>query len=255
MQFSNCAMATILVALSSAAALSAQLSFEVASIRPSTSLTQGGTMGPKPGRFFATNVPATAFITFGHNIKSYQLIGAPDWARTDRYNLDATTGPNVAADQLREMMRSLLEERFKLRVHLETRQLDGYALVRISNDRLGPSIQASTLNCRDPKAVRPQGGRFSCGMTFGPGSFIAGDITTAVLADLLTGNAGGRVVVDKTGMSGGFDVELKWAPDLQPSDLPSIFTAVQEQLGLKLVSEKVPAEVVVIDHIERPTEN
>jgi uncharacterized protein (TIGR03435 family) len=255
MPFSNRAMATILIVAASAAALSAQLTFDVASIRKSSSLHEGGTMGPKPGRFFAANVPATAFITFGHNIKSYQLIGAPDWARTDRYLLDATTGPNVTMDQIREMMRSLLEERFKLRVHRETRQLDGYALVRISNDRLGPSMQASTLNCRDPKAVQPQGGRFSCGMTFDPGSFVAGDITTAVLADLLTGHAGGRVVVDKTGMSGGFDVELKWAPDLQPSDLPSIFTAVQEQLGLKLVSEQVPAEVVVIDHIERPSEN
>ena len=127
------AMATTLVAFFSAAALSAQLSFEVASIRPSTSLNQGGTMGPKPGRFFAINVPTTAFITFGHDIKSYQLVGAPDWARTDRYNLDATTGPNANREQMREMMRSLLSQRFKLRAHRETRQLDGYALVRITN--------------------------------------------------------------------------------------------------------------------------
>ena len=255
MSVSTRATATALVALASVAVLSAQLSFEVASLRPSVTLHEGGSMGPKPGRFYAGNVPATAFITFGHNIKSYQLIGAPDWARTDRFLLDATTGPNVTMDQIREMMRSLLEERFKLRVHRESRQLDGYALVRISNERLGPSIQASTLNCRDPKAVRPQGGRFSCGMTFGPGSFVAGDITAAVLADLLTGHAGGRVVVDKTAMSGNFDVELKWAPGLEPSELPSIFTAVQEQLGLKLQAEKVPSEVLVIDHIERPTEN
>lgn len=254
MPLSTRAMATTIVTLSSVAALWAQLSFEVASIRPSSSLHQGGTMGPKPGRFYAGNVPTTAFITFGHNIKSYQLSGAPDWARTDRYNLEATTGPNVGIDQIREMMRSLLEERFKLRVHRETRQLDGYALVRMNNDRLGPSMQPSTLHCSDPKAVRPPGSRFSCGMTFGPGTVTAGDIRTAVLADILTGSVG-RVVVDRTGIAGGFDVELKWAPDLQTSDLPSIFTAVQEQLGLKLVSEQVPAEVVVIDHIERPTEN
>ena len=254
MPFSHRVVVTALTIAASTAALSAQLTFEVASIRASTSLNQGGTMGPKPGRFFAINVPTTSFITFGHNIKSYQLVGVPDWARTDRYNLDATTGPNASMDQMREMMRSLLDERFKFRAHRETRQLDGYALVRLTNDRLGPSMQASTLNCRDPKAARPQGGRFTCGITFGPGSFIAGDITPAILADLLTGHAGG-VVIDKTGLAGNFDVELKWAPDLAPSDLPSIFTAVQEQLGLRLVSEKVPSEVLVIDSIERPTEN
>ena len=244
-----------LVVVATATVLTAQLTFEVASLRPSPSLTSGGTMGQKPGRFFAANVPPVSFITFAYDIKGYQLFGAPDWARTDRFNLEATTGPNVATDHIREMMRSLLQERFKLRIHRETRQLEGYALVRISPERLGPSLQISTLNCRDPKAARPQTGKFMCGMTFGAGSFIAGDINAAVLADLLTSHAGGRVVIDRTGLVGTYDVELKWAPDLEPSDQPSVFTAVQEQLGLRLVSERVPADVIVIDHIERPTEN
>jgi uncharacterized protein (TIGR03435 family) len=255
MRLSIRAVATILVALSTVAAISAQLSFEVATIRRSTSLHTGGSMGPKPGRYLALNVPASIFIVAAYNLKSYQVIGGPDWLRTDRYNLEATTGAEqFNRVQIQEMMRSLLEERFKLRAHRETRQLDGYALVRVSSDRLGAAMQPSTLKCSDPKAARPQGSKFTCGLTHLPGSFVAGDVAVSVIADLLTG-AVGRVVVDKTGISGGFDVELKWAPEFEVSDLPSIFTAVQEQLGLKLVSEPVPTEVLVIDHIERPTEN
>jgi bla regulator protein blaR1 len=235
--------------------LAAQLSFEVATIRPSKSLAGGGTMGPKPGRFFAANVPAIAFITFGHNLKRYQVAGVPDWASTDRYNLEATTGGQAGIEQLREMMRSLLAERFQLRAHREMRQIDGYALVRMSADKLGPSIGQTTLNCADPKAVRPQGTRFSCGITFGPGTVTAGDITMAVLADILAGDATGQYVVDRTGLSGRFDLELKWAPDLAPSDLPSIFTAVQEQLGLKLERDQLQTDVLVIDRFERPSEN
>ena len=152
------------------------------------------------------------------------------------------------------MIRSLLADRFKLRAHRETRPRDGYALVRINSDRLGPSMQPSTLSCRDPKAVRPQGSRFTCGLTHLPGSFIAGDIPVSIVADLLAGITE-RVVEDRTSISGTFDVELKWDPGVEPSDLPSIFTAVQEQLGLRLQREEMPSEVLIIDHIERPTEN
>ena len=137
------------------------------------------------------------------------------------------------------MMRSLLEERFKLRVHRETRQLDGYALVRISNDRLGPSIQASTLNCRDPKAVRPQGGRFSCGMTFGPGSFIAGDIRRSASRSL--GVCGYALSSTRLGISEP-STGVEWAPVVSLR-FAAIFTACRSN-GAEVVSEPVPAEVV-----------
>jgi uncharacterized protein (TIGR03435 family) len=242
------AILTLFIVIACVMRLAAQLSFEVASIRPSTSLSPGGTMGPKPGRFLASNVPAIAFITLGYDVKRYQIVGAPDWSVNDRYNLEATTGGQPGMEQLREMMRSLLADRFQLRTHRETREIDGYALVRVSPDTLGPTLRPSTLNCADPKA--------GCGMNFGPGFFRAGHITMAVLADLLAadGNAGG-LVVDRTGVAGVFDVELEWASDLEPSDRPSIFTAVQEQLGLRLQREKVPVEVIVIDRMARPSEN
>ena len=169
------AILTLVIVIACVIHLAAQLSFEVATIRPSTSLSGGGSMGPKPGRFLAANVPAFAFITFGYNLKGYQVVGASG---------------------------------------------------------------------------------LSCGMNFGPGIITAGHITVATLADILAGDANvDGTVIDRTGVAGAFDVELKWAPSLEPSDLPSIFTAVQEQLGLRLQREKVPAEVLVIDRIQRPSEN
>src|SRR5687767_13263729 len=128
MRCSTHAVATILFALSSVAALSAQLSFEVASIRPSKTLYDGGSMAPKPGRFVAMNVPAISLIAVGHNLKSNQVLGGPDWLRTDRYNVEAKTPEKVGWDELRPMIQSLLEERFKLRAHRETRSRDGYVL-------------------------------------------------------------------------------------------------------------------------------
>ena len=255
MPFARRVVVAALAVAATAAALHAQLSFEVATIRPSNTLYEGGSMGPKPGRFVAMNVAAIALITVGHNLKHNQILGGPAWMRTDRYMIEAKTPGNVEGwDELRPMIQALLADRFKLRAHRETRPRDGYALVRVNSDRVGPSMQPSTLSCRDPKAVRPQGSRFTCGLTHLPGSFIAGDIPISIVADVLAGVTG-RVVEDRTRISGTFDVELTWAPGLEPSDLPSIFTAVQEQLGLRLQREEMPGDVLVIDHIERPTEN
>lgn len=255
MTLSHRVAAAALIAVASAVALHAQLSFEVATIRPSTMVYAGGSMGPKPGRYVAQNVAAVALIAVSHNLKFNQILGGPPWIRTDRYFIEGTTGAaEVTPEQAQEMIRSLLANRFKLRAHRETRPRDGFALVRVSGERLGPSMQPSTLNCRDPKAVRPQGSRVTCGLTHLPGSFIAGDIPMSVIADLLAGITE-RAVEDRTRIFGTFDVELKWDPGVEPSDLPSIFTAVQEQLGLRLQREEMPSEVLIIDHIERPTEN
>ncbi len=147
------------------------------------------------------------------------------------------------ATAIRTLLRGLLADRFHLRTHMETRQLPIYALVRLSS-ALGTHVRPSDCTGFD-------------GIDRGPGALRAGCVTMRVLADSLAGEVG-RAVLDRTGITGHFDAELQWTPDQAAADVgtlpnaPSIFTAVQEQLGLKLESTKGPVEVLVIDHIEKP---
>jgi uncharacterized protein (TIGR03435 family) len=178
------------------------------------------------------------------------------------------------------MVQALLADRFKLVVHRETREMPTYALVLAREDeRLGPQLKVSTVDC-SPGARRglppppPPGPneRPPCGMRMAPGSIMSGGTALSQLATTLS-NSVGRMVVDKTGLTDRFDIDLKWTPDGMaaggglgipggapppvPVDTsgPSIFAALQEQLGLKLESERGPVEVLVIDSVEHPTEN
>jgi uncharacterized protein (TIGR03435 family) len=173
---------------------------------------------------------------------------------SDHYDVTAKV-PDAAALQddpsfvkTRPLLQSLLEDRFNLRVHRETRQLPIYALVRAkTGGALGPRLTRSSIDCAKEAA--------KCGFRGGPVGQIAGNaIPNDILMQLL-GNATDRIVVDRTGLEGPFDVDLEWSPDQTATDKPSIFTAVQEQLGLKLESATGPVEVLVIDHVERPTED
>ena len=160
-----------LTVAATAAALHAQLSFEVATIRPSNTLYEGGSMGPKPGRFVAMNVPAIALITVGHNLKHNQILGGPTWMRTDRYMIEAKTPGNVEGwDELRPMIQALLADRFTLRAHRETRPRDGYALVRVSSESLG-TIDAAL----DVELPRPEGraaARFALYLRLDPSAWL-----------------------------------------------------------------------------------
>ena len=173
------------------------------------------------------------------------------------------------------MMQSLLAERFKLAAHTETRQLPIYTLMLAKADgRPGPQLRPSTTDC---EALRGQGrGRGSappgpgerppCGMAMGPGRLISGSTPLSQLIAALS-QAVRRVVIDRTNLKGNFDIDLIWTPDQMPAGWPppgvnvpaidpngpSIFTALQEQLGLKLESQTGPVDVLVIDHVEQPT--
>jgi len=172
------------------------------------------------------------------------------------------------------MLRTLLEERFKLVVHQETRDLPIYALTLARSDgKLGPKLVRSDVDCDKviaelAEAIRktgrpplgPPGQAPPCSTGGPPGKFTGNDITMQMLADVLIASvnrmdAVDRVVVDRTGLSGGFDLTLEWTPDelVAASSGASIFTALQEQLGLKLEPTRGPVEVIVIDHVERPT--
>ena len=254
----------------SVAALAAQpaqqLAFEVVSIRQNTSGSTGGGSGPGPGGIHTfTNVLIRSVISLAYDVPSSRLIGGPGWLVTDRYDISARGKDAATRDETAQMLRAMLRDRFQLAARVEKRDLPVYHLLLARADgRLGSGMRQSPFNCRDPEARKKAyaaalpNSRIVCGLQDGAGSFTGGGVEVATIASVLTG-ASGRPVLDKTGLSGGFDVDLKWTPslasDAAPPDAVSIFTAVQEQLGLKLESGTAPLDVLVIDRIERPSEN
>jgi|SRR5579883_1122574 len=223
--------------------------FDVVSIRPSASDDRNGGMRPIAGGFSARNMSVNALIQLAYNLKPWQIVGGPGWVTTDRYDIEAKKEGNPGVDEKLEMFRPLLADRFQLQFHRETRQAPIYSLIIAKN---GPRLQTAAAGARG--YIRS--GR---GLVEGKG------MSMRIFADLLGGSLG-QPVVDKTGISGGFDITFRWTPaegeanyrdadrPLDPN-APSIFTAIQEQLGLKLEAEKGPLEVLVIDHIERPSPN
>ena len=225
--------------------------FEVASVKPNKSGDRGTTMGPSPGGLTATNATLKFLITFAYDVRDHQISGGPSWLNSERYDIVAKgpiDHPTVA--QNRQMLQTLLADRFQLRLLRETKELPGYALVIGKN---GPKLQ------------EPEGA--GNGMRTGRGRITTQGISMEHFAENL-GKLLGRTVVDKTGLQGNFAFTLEWTPDpsqsmgaLGPAPVPaddsgpSIFTAVQEQLGLKLEQQKGPVEILVIHHVERPSEN
>ncbi|HEV8397588.1 MAG TPA: TIGR03435 family protein [Vicinamibacterales bacterium] len=231
-------------------ALVGQVAFDVASIQESTSLETGGSMRLMPdGGVRARNMAVRALITIAYQLQTYQLVNAPGWAREARYNIEAKPVAAVPREQTYAMLQALLVERFRLAFHRERRDVDGFALQRVRTDRLGPDLKLSALNCEKDMGTTPkcrQGG-------------ITVDTMTAFGAPLwsllqLVTNQVGAPVSDETGLTGTYDIQLRWSNDVAPGDdRPSILTALQEQLGLKLERRRVMTEVVVVDRLERAT--
>jgi uncharacterized protein (TIGR03435 family) len=234
-------------------------------------------------------------IRNAYQLQDFQMVGGPGWISEDRFDVIAKAEGDGDANPFRPtkpgetsrgqlMLRALLAERFKLAVHNENRELPIYALVLARNDgKLGPQLKKSAIDClanpgpgSRPQAPQPgqppppppgpgsMGG--ACGIRIAPGSMSVGGSPMAQFAGSLAMWVG-RIVVDKTGLEGAYDFTLTWTPDQMPQrppgapDMPidpngpSIFTAVQEQLGLKLDSQKGPVSVLVIDHVEHPVED
>jgi bla regulator protein blaR1 len=265
------------------------LAFEVASVKPNKSGDQRQSIQTPPGgRFIATNLPLRNLIAFAYRIEpgtAFRLVGGPDWIRSERFDIIAKADGNLPPftpsgppEPLLVMVRTLLAERFKLAVHHETRDLPIYALVVARTDgKLGPKLRPAAVDCE--AAMRARGGlpasppapgeRPTCGARIGPGQMIAGGVPMAQFVSPLSQFVQ-RTVIDRTGLTGAFDFDLSWTPDqlpqgppppgappLPPIDPngPSIFTALQEQIGLKLDAQRGPVDVVVIDGVERPTED
>jgi uncharacterized protein (TIGR03435 family) len=194
---------------------------------------------------------ARFLITIAYGLQPFQLAGAPAWANETYYDINAKPAPGSATsrEQMSDMLQALLVERFKLTFHREARLVDGFALVQVQRGTLGRDLKASALDCEKTPALRAcaQGG--SSGTAFRASGVPMWSLVQVVLVPAVN-----APVVDETGLSGTYDVNLRWSNDASPTDdLPSVFTAVQEQLGLRLERRRVSAEMFVVDRLERPT--
>jgi uncharacterized protein (TIGR03435 family) len=225
--------------------------FDAASVKPNVSGSNGVDAYTTGGQVRATNVSLMWILGAAYGLQDFQVVGAPEWAARDRFDVMAR-GAGSGADLYRPMLRTLLAERFGLVAHNDTRELPVYALVPVREGRLGPKLEKSKIDCDTAERT----GGF-CGTDTNNRSMRGGSLRMSELASNLSPYVG-RTVVDRTGLAGEYDFTLTWTSDVRrpPSrgdDGPSIFTALQEQLGLKLDSQRGPVEVLVIDRVEQPT--
>jgi uncharacterized protein (TIGR03435 family) len=240
-------------------AANADPSFEVATIKPSKPDDQRKAFLVRGNRFQIINETLSEMISFAFGVHAKQVIGAPDWVEKDKFDIDAKPDGEGAPSekQWKGMLQKLLVERYKLTFHHDKKELSVYVLTAA---KTGPKLTKSE---GDPNGL--------------PGLFFHGlgdlHVTNANMADfveLMQQTVLDRPVLDQTGLAGRFDFALKWTPDdsqfagmaakiPSPTDSanvpPGLYTAIQEQIGLKLDATKAPAEVLVIDHVEKPSEN
>jgi uncharacterized protein (TIGR03435 family) len=222
--------------------------FEVASIKPNDSnsgVSNGGRLAGE--RFTSTNVTIVQLLRTAYGVQEFQIQGGPGWIGIDRFDITANMPSGSRPDAWPVMLQNLLADRFGLRLHREPRQMDVYALVVARNGFRSTPLDSS--RCAPPNG--------SCGFSATPTEIVARGQSMDQLAVRLSRSIG-QTVVNKTGVSGIFDFKVEWTQDEQfraagASASPAIFTALTEQLGLRLQGDRAPVEVLVIDAIERPT--
>ncbi len=224
--------------------------FEVASIRLNTSTNNAIGNHFDPERASWTNVPLRVLITNAYRIQRYQLFGGPGWLDTDRWDIDAKTEAPTSTMEKFRMLQPLLADRFQLKIHRETRELTRYTL----------TVAKSGHKLKQPNAEDTA----TPGLRTGNGLLIGHKYPIADLIGWLALSLSAPVE-DQTGIKGPYDFELRWNPDYgqaagddagpTPDSGVSIFTAIQEQMGLKLEAGKGPVEVIVIDSVQKASEN
>jgi len=251
------------------------LSFEVATVKPidgknphPPSVTISG------DRFSAAGMSLKELIKIAYDLnygEDQQVTGGPAWTGSARFDIEAMEDPalgeklqKLSSDergkQIREMLRGLLTDRFKLQVHHASSELSVYELLTAkSGSKLMPSVAQSSSSNPDGSSKPRSWIRFA-----GKGLLEGNDADAATLVTALSmqPEIGGRLVVDRTGLTGKYDFTLKWTPDMgqgaeppTPDAGPSLFTALQDELGLRLQSTRAPVDVIVIDHVDLPSEN
>src|SRR6185436_6045164 len=253
--------------------------FEAASVKINTAQQAMVRVATFPTRFSAVNANLRLLLRYAYNLPDFRMIGGPDWMDTARFDIEGAAGATVPFDEVRAMTRTLLEERFKLRAHMETRDQPIYLLTLARRDgKLGDQIKPSGSECLPitppagfpPPPPPPPGGAPrdgpGCGSMLGAGAISGRKMSIERLIATLAPYAN-RVIVDRSGLAGLYDLDLRWLPDLTPfstgpglppppiadPNAPPLFTALQEQLGLKLESSRGPVDVLVIDSVEKPS--
>jgi uncharacterized protein (TIGR03435 family) len=257
-------------------------SFEAASIKRNISGGDSWTLNPRStGQFTVTNVPVADLITAAYQLQSFQLANAPEWTRNERYDIVAKLEATVAAalqppglpPTWALALRSLLRDELHLTFHRDTEERPVYALMRARPDgRLGPNFRPAAHDCDALKTQAVAAARvggpnpyppntdttFACGLRSSTGRIVAGGFGLAEFRMRLA-NIVGRPVVDGGGLDGRWDILLTFTPDSRlragepaAADAPDLFTALKEQLGLKLEATRGPVDMLVIDRIERP---
>jgi uncharacterized protein (TIGR03435 family) len=237
--------------------------FDLASIKPSQ---ERGMMYVRalPGGRLLVNAPARLMLMNAYAIQFSQFVGAPDWLSSETWSVDARAEGNPTREELMLMLQSLLEERFHLSVHHESREMPVYALTVARN---GPKLPApregacATPVPGQPEPAAPPCGRVRISMSREGTVMEGGKAAVSELARVLAIPLG-RPIVDRTALTGAYDIRLQFTDDASGDTSPNadattsgIFTAIQEQLGLKLTSARASVDVLVIDRIERPTAN
>jgi bla regulator protein blaR1 len=258
--------------------------YDVASIKPNKSADNIFRLMYSPDGLSGSGVTLHMLIRNAYQVEDNQILGAPAWLNSERYDVEAKMESSVAEemrklsdDQRRterqQMLQGLLADRFKLTIRRETKELPVYALTIGKN---GPKLREAKPGDTYPNGIKGPDGVGRAGfMRMGRGELTAQGLSVSSVVRLLSQQLG-RTVIDKTGLTGNYDFTLKWTPDESQGGMlrgpegsrpqtesapepdsagPSIFTAIQEQLGLKLESQKGPVEVLIIDHVEKPSEN
>jgi uncharacterized protein (TIGR03435 family) len=258
--------------IAQAPTLEPRLSFEVASVTVDNAQSRTP-MTWQPGGHFIGSVSALSFISIGYQVPVYRIEGMPDWARTQRFLVNARAKEQPEILERPAYYRGLLADRFNIAVHIEQREMDVYTLtVARADGKLGPALRRSDVNCdaviaenrtRNLAGERPAppapGVRPTCGAVGGIMTMTAGAVELTPLLGMLAQGLG-RPVLDRTGLVGRFDFDFRAAPpNAAPNgplaDLPSVSTALEDQLGLKLERGRGSVDVLVVDRIEKPTDN
>jgi uncharacterized protein (TIGR03435 family) len=218
--------------------------FEVASVKPQAPGDTRGSIQPSPGAFIANGIPLKLLIEIAYRLKDFQITGGLSWIDTDKYDISARAAAGVIPthQEMQSMLQALLADRFGLKVHRETREMPAFAL---TVNKGGPKLA-------QPAATDPP----EPFVSIGNGILTGRRMNMPGLADALSSESD-RIVLDRTELSGDYDLTLKWNPDASAQDTSSVslFTAIQEQLGLRLEATKAPVEVLVIDSVQKASAN
>ena len=239
-------------------------SFEVASVRPNKSGAVNTNFGIQGDTFTGTNATLRELIRLAHSARDIVVAKGQEWIESERFDIVAKARAQLRPARVPDELKQLLADRFALKVHNESREVPIYALtVARADGTVGPALRAVAVDrCKpliddsmersrkgQPPLQPVPGQKLQCGMHVNQGMIQGASISLSPLVNRLS-SVVGRHVVDRTGLTGNFDFDLTWAPEATPDSAgPSIFTALQEQLGLKLESARGPIDVLVIDDV------